>query len=291
MIGMELIETDFKDIRPIPTATYINHTPAQITVDGVTTNISNPSKVIRINNGQDNPKNPVGGGIMLWVHPGDVINAEVFAKYANFDGTNKTAITGLAGYLASAFGGAQTVIDGVNVFNEIDQTPSGVFSALSKVNDNLPKAFLTYVLFDKNMVPLAFDLDQVTTAAQIPKTAPELQTHERLHVDNIQIEKEGFIYIYVSNLSDQNMDAYFDDLKVSHQYSDIVAGGDYYPFGLEISDRQIDREEYRYKYQGQYSEKDDETGWNHFELREYDPVVGRWITKIRKGKIIPLTQA
>lgn len=74
------------------------------------------------------------------------------------------------------------------------------------------------------------------------------------------------------------MDVYFDDLLVTHQYSDIVAGSDYYPFGLEIKDRQITRERYRYGYQGQFAEKDDETGWNHFELREYDPVIGRWIS-------------
>jgi RHS repeat-associated protein len=35
-------------------------------------------------------------------------------------------------------------------------------------------------------------------------------------------------------------------------------------------------EKYRYGYQGQFAERDEETGWNHFELREYDPVVGRW---------------
>lgn len=35
--------------------------------------------------------------------------------------------------------------------------------------------------------------------------------------------------------------------------------------------------EYRYGYQGQFAEKDEETGWNHFELRgEYDPIVARW---------------
>jgi RHS repeat-associated protein len=34
---------------------------------------------------------------------------------------------------------------------------------------------------------------------------------------------------------------------------------------------------YRFGYQGQYAEKDDETGWNHFELREYDPTIARWI--------------
>lgn len=35
-------------------------------------------------------------------------------------------------------------------------------------------------------------------------------------------------------------------------------------------------EQYRFGYQGQFAEKDEETG-NHFELREYDPVIGRWL--------------
>ncbi|MEM9859423.1 MAG: N-acetylmuramoyl-L-alanine amidase [Bacteroidota bacterium] len=35
-------------------------------------------------------------------------------------------------------------------------------------------------------------------------------------------------------------------------------------------------EYYRYGFQGEYSEEDSETGWNSFELRMYDPVIGRW---------------
>ncbi|MCF6353447.1 MAG: hypothetical protein L3J06_10585 [Cyclobacteriaceae bacterium] len=34
---------------------------------------------------------------------------------------------------------------------------------------------------------------------------------------------------------------------------------------------------YRYGYQGQFAEKDEETGWNHFELREYVSRIGRWL--------------
>lgn len=34
---------------------------------------------------------------------------------------------------------------------------------------------------------------------------------------------------------------------------------------------------YRYAYQGQYSEHDEETNWNHFELREWDATIGRWL--------------
>lgn len=39
-----------------------------------------------------------------------------------------------------------------------------------------------------------------------------------------------------------------------------------------------DDETYRWGYQGQFAEKDEETGWNHFELRQYDPIVGRWLS-------------
>ncbi|MCD9019845.1 LamG-like jellyroll fold domain-containing protein, partial [Parachryseolinea silvisoli] len=41
---------------------------------------------------------------------------------------------------------------------------------------------------------------------------------------------------------------------------------------------------YRYQYQGQYAEKDDETGWSHFELREYDPIIGRWLVPDPMGQ-------
>ena len=36
---------------------------------------------------------------------------------------------------------------------------------------------------------------------------------------------------------------------------------------------------YKFGYQGQFAEKDKETGWNHFKLREYDFVAGRWTSK------------
>jgi RHS repeat-associated protein len=33
---------------------------------------------------------------------------------------------------------------------------------------------------------------------------------------------------------------------------------------------------HRYGYQGEFAEKDRETGFNHFELRDYDSRIGRW---------------
>jgi RHS repeat-associated protein len=58
----------------------------------------------------------------------------------------------------------------------------------------------------------------------------------------------------------------------------MVIYRDYYPFGGIIPGREyVDADGYRYGYQGQYSEKDPETGWNTFEVRMYDSRTGRWL--------------
>ncbi|MEL6557153.1 MAG: RHS repeat-associated core domain-containing protein [Bacteroidota bacterium] len=54
----------------------------------------------------------------------------------------------------------------------------------------------------------------------------------------------------------------------------VTYAADYYPFGSVM--REFGSKS-RYGYQGDFAEKDEETGWNHFELREYDPIVGRWL--------------
>ena len=59
--------------------------------------------------------------------------------------------------------------------------------------------------------------------------------------------------------------------------SDIVVAHDYYPYGLPLPGREITEESYRFDYQGQFAEKDEETGWNSFETRMWDPVTGRWL--------------
>ena len=258
--------------------TDINHTPSSGVVnegepDMETFSISNPNEVIRINNKPMNESHPdpIGAGKMLWAHPQDKIKAEVYVKYSDFDNTQNNAITGIASYLINSFNAASLTIDGLSIFNALDQAPSGIFSKLGDVNEEFPRAFLTYIVYDRNLKPVAFNQFQVTEAAKVNGPSD----HERLAFE-ITIEKEGYVYVYVSNQTDQNMDVYFDDLKITHEYSAIVAGSDYYPFGLPIEDRQITRHDYRYGYQGQFSEKDSETGWNHFELRDYNPTIGRW---------------
>jgi RHS repeat-associated protein len=90
--------------------------------------------------------------------------------------------------------------------------------------------------------------------------------------------------VYLSVDDRQNMDVYFDDLKVTHELNDIVAGGDYYPFGSVMTGREITRDDYRFGYQGQFAEKDEETGWNSFEARMYSSEIGRWLTTDPAGQ-------
>ena len=65
--------------------------------------------------------------------------------------------------------------------------------------------------------------------------------------------------------------------KESATDSELEGYTDYYPFGMAMR-RMRDADQYRYAFQGQYSEKDDETGLNSFELRMYDSRIGRWIS-------------
>jgi RHS repeat-associated protein len=270
-------ESDFSGMTPVTAPfSYVNHTPSSVTVNRDTYSTPSGSKVIRINNSIT--QQPIGGGIMLWVHPGDKIDASVYAKYQTFGSSTEVPITGLASYLLTAFSGLPPVVDQSSLFTGLNSPGGTVFAPLASFDEAQPKAFLSYILYDKDMIPLKTDHDQMSTAAKIPTSNQSSHPHEKLSIDDLEIEREGFIFIYVSNESSQNMDVYFDDLYVKHTYSNIVAGGDYYPFGLEISDRTITREKYRHGYQGLYSEKDEETGWNHFQLREYDAVVGRWLS-------------
>ncbi len=54
---------------------------------------------------------------------------------------------------------------------------------------------------------------------------------------------------------------------------------DYYPYGWVLPYRNGSAgTPYRYGFQGEFAEKDAETGWNAFELRMYESRVGRWMT-------------
>jgi RHS repeat-associated protein len=56
---------------------------------------------------------------------------------------------------------------------------------------------------------------------------------------------------------------------------DILSYMDYYPYGMVLRKAGTIQ---RYGYQGNFAEADQETGFNSFELRMYDPAIGKWLS-------------
>ena len=69
-------------------------------------------------------------------------------------------------------------------------------------------------------------------------------------------------------------------MQVRHDRGRIIEENHYYAFGLKIaaiSSKAYGAPNNNYLYQGDFSEFDDDLGWNDFELRSYDPQIGRFL--------------
>jgi RHS repeat-associated protein len=102
--------------------------------------------------------------------------------------------------------------------------------------------------------------------------------HKRLALSEpVYVPENGYIYIWVSNES-EGTKVWFDDVKITHTQVIVTQASDYGVWGDELRKLKAPDFTYRHGYQGNFSEKDKETGWNHFEAREYDPLIGRWLS-------------
>jgi RHS repeat-associated protein len=76
--------------------------------------------------------------------------------------------------------------------------------------------------------------------------------------------------------------AYFDYFEITHkpnpQKLTVTSWAEYYAFGKVAKASCPSSGSYRYGYQGEFAEKDQETDWNSFELRQYDSEIGRWLS-------------
>lgn len=210
------------------------------------------------------------------VKAGDVVNMEVFATYDDAETYNQMP---LSEALKNTLGaGANDAVVGV----EGGQLSAGVTEVIddlwSMVNGtaNEPKAYLQFVLLDENYNRIATpgnNYRPVTGAFDSNEA-----NFEKLEL-SLTVPEDGFIYVYIVNESDKNI--HWDDFTISVVGPRMIRSTDYYPFGAVAkvwnSPEQLQQETYRHDYQGQYAEKDEETGWNVFEARMYDPLIGRWL--------------
>ena len=91
-------------------------------------------------------------------------------------------------------------------------------------------------------------------------------------------QEAGYLYIYVSNESNLDVNVYFDDLKITHTSAlTIVQADDYYPFGLAFNSWQRPGEtEQKFLYNGKERQTDLNLNWYDYGARMYDAAIGRW---------------
>jgi RHS repeat-associated protein len=81
----------------------------------------------------------------------------------------------------------------------------------------------------------------------------------------------------LSSESDDLVDVFFDDLKVTHVKSPVIQADDYYPFGLMFNSYQRENSTpNRWRFQGQEHIDDLGLNWDTFKWRNHQPDIGRF---------------
>ena len=231
----------------------------------------------------------VGPSIALKVNAGDKINLEAWARYQRKPNYARdfalTALTSMLGQSFAYKGG----FEGYTI-SEASTSLQAALTSAGYGNDEAdvsrPFAYLNYIVYDKNMAYKTAGWVRVTDdgAGFDPGEEAAQNAHEHLKLGApVSINEEGYIYVWVSNESEDTK-VWFDDLTVTHTATIQTQATDYETWGDVLREQKTDASVYRFAYQGQFSEKDPETGWNHFELREYDPIIGRWLQKDPAGQ-------
>ncbi|MEJ0055080.1 MAG: RHS repeat-associated core domain-containing protein [Bacteroidota bacterium] len=235
------------------------------------TNGSSPGYAERLN-GSANEK--YGVARSLSVMAGDTLQIEVYAKYLDPTTSNWTAaLSTLASQIAS--GASGVVVDGGSYAASTGSFNAGYPGLLSKTDNGAPKAYLNWLIFDKNFGFITGGFKQITTAA---KEAGTDVAHERVAPSSdIVINQAGYAYIYLSNEAASPVEVYFDDFKVTHIKSPVIQTDDYYPFGLTFNSYTRENSLLnRYQYNGKELQTDLSLNWLDYGKRMYMSDIGRW---------------
>ncbi|MFY0255972.1 DUF6443 domain-containing protein [Chitinophaga sp. 30R24] len=235
----------------------------------------------------------IGPSIVLRVMRGDTIQIGTNAFYKSTGPSDKQSTESptenMLADLIQAFGGNTISSSNHNVGASNNPTPFNTnfynndYRKLKEKDPNQnrqdkPKAYLNFVLFDDQ-----FNLVDANSGVKQVKGEPDqLQT---LAQDKMPIEKSGFLYIYTSNESPQ--DVFFDNIVVTQATGKVLEETHYYPAGLTmagISSNVLKGKNYpenRIKFHGkelQNKEFSDGSGieWYDYKNRFYDQQLGRF---------------
>lgn len=102
----------------------------------------------------------------------------------------------------------------------------------------------------------------------------------------VRVPAAGTLEVAVESQDAGLVSVFFDQIEVQQESGMIVQEQHQYAYGAPLTGLNyvVGTKRYRHGYQGQYAEKDEETGWESFELRLYDSRVGRWLSPDPEGQ-------
>ena len=179
-------------------------------------------------NGSSNER--FGLACSLAVMPGDVIEAEVWAKFVDPISKNWTSV--FSSLIASIGSGSTSIVtDGTSYSSSTSSFPYSAYQNTSGSSGIGPKAYMNWLVFDKKFNFLS-QYSGYVRMTDIAREYGQNTPHERMKSPSITIQEQGYVYIYFSNEESVPLEVYFDDFSVVNRQSPIVQTVDYFPFGL-----------------------------------------------------------
>lgn len=277
----ELMFQDNNTQQVVSTRTYRSNDP--VIENWITTGSAAPS----MGNAASklDPGHRIGPNLMLKVMAGDqlVLKTDYFYNQpagstgGNFTNTLVDVIKDLLNGTTSQGTGAVKG-NAIDIRNNLSNSGGGLYNFIqnqSNGTSTIPKAYLNYLFFDENFKFVEYD--PVTSLGSYAQQVTSSGDGQGIILPNVKVPKNGYVLVYVSNNSNSNV--YFDNLDVTHIRGALVEDNAYYPYGLKIkgiSARAYNKLDNNYGFQGDYAEEDEETGWDEFDLRMYNPQIGRW---------------